>query len=249
MNKVEVFLDKLDFKKRRKLIRLVNRFRTFGKTQNLNFLAVTYKTDKWGKHFYTQHYNFHFEKFRNKKFKLLEIGIGGYDNPTQGGGSLRMWERYFSKAEIFGLDIYDKTLLEEGRISIVKGSQVDKPLLENLSKKAGGFDIIIDDGSHMNEHIIDTFQILFPLLKEGGIYAIEDIQTSYWPEYGGNSGEPDELSTAMGYFKSLVHGLNHTEFKDSDRKPSPFEQQISSIHFYHNLIFIYKGTNPYVDKA
>jgi hypothetical protein len=245
MKGISGFLTKLEFKKRRKLIRWYNRIRTFGKSNDLNYLALIYKTDKWGKHFYTQHYDFHFKSFRNKPINLLEIGIGGYEHTTQGGGSLRMWERYFSKAKIFGLDIYDKSLLEEGRIQITQGSQVDRQLLEGLSEKSGGFDVIIDDGSHQNHHIIESFQILFPLLKTGGIYAIEDTQTSYWPEYGGDSILPDNPNTAMGYFKSFVHGLNHSEFKNPNRTPSPFENQISSIHFYHNLIFIYKGENPF----
>ena len=47
-------------------------------------------------------------------------------------------------------------------------------------------DIIIDDGSHINEHVIRTFQYLFPKLKPGGIYVVEDTQTSYRQDYGGD---------------------------------------------------------------
>lgn len=239
------YLNKIDFKKKRRYIRLINRFRTFFKTKDLNFLAVVYKTDKWGKHFYTQHYKFHFSSFRKKKINLLEIGIGGYENPLQGGGSLRMWERFFPNATIYGLDIFDKKLLAEGRINIIQGSQVDRALLENLSEKVGGFDIIIDDGSHQNHHIIETFQILFPLLKMGGIYVVEDTQTSYWEEYGGDELNPDNPDTAVAFFKSLIHGLNYSEMKNTNRPKFPYEEVISSIHFYHNLIFIYKGKNPF----
>ncbi|SDC84176.1 Cephalosporin hydroxylase [Algoriphagus faecimaris] len=233
----------ISFKRRRKLIRLYNRVRTFGKTNDLNFLATTFKTDKWGKHFYTPHYYFHFKRFKSKKIKVLEIGIGGYEDPQQGGGSLRMWERFFDRAEIHGIDIYDKTQLEEGRIKIKTGSQVDQAFLESLSDSVGGFEIIIDDGSHINEHIIKSFEILFPKLKDGGIYVIEDVQTSYWPEYGGNPENPDNFTTAVGYFKKFIHGLNHAEFPDSKYEPNYFDKKITSIHFYHNLIFIYKGDN------
>lgn len=239
------FFDRIDFKRRRKIIRLINRLRTITKAGDLNYLAVIYKTDKWGKHFYTPHYKFHFSKFRNKKINLLEIGIGGYENPIQGGGSLRMWERFFPKASVFGLDIFDKKQLSEGRIKIIQGSQIDKGLLEDLSSKVGGFDIIIDDGSHQNHHIIESFEILFPLLKMGGIYVVEDTQTSYWEEYGGDSQNLDNPKTAVSYFKSFVHGLNHSEIKDNKRPVFPYENIISSIHFYHNLVFIYKGENPF----
>ena len=57
---------------------------------NLNMLARIYKSDKWGKHFYTKHYKTHFKKFKFKKIKLLEIGVGGYHYPNIGGNSLRM---------------------------------------------------------------------------------------------------------------------------------------------------------------
>lgn len=236
-------LNGLSFSKRRKLIRYYYKFKTLGKTKDLNFLATIYKTDKWGKHFYTPHYFFHFLKFKNKKIKLLEIGIGGYENPQQGGGSLRMWERFFTKGEIYGVDIYDKTQLEEGRIMIKQGSQVDSLFLESLSEEAGGFDIIIDDGSHLNEHIIFTFEVLFPKLKDNGIYVIEDVQTSYWTEFGGDPENHDSETNAMGYFKKFIHGLNYAEFISMDYIPTYFDKKITSIHFYHNLIFIYKGDN------
>jgi Cephalosporin hydroxylase. len=236
-------LDKISFQNRRKLIRYFNRLKTFGKSNDLNFLATTFKTDKWGKHFYTPHYYFHFKKFKSKRIKVLEIGIGGYENPQQGGGSLRMWERFFDRAEIHGIDIYDKTQLEEGRIKIKQGSQIDQEFLESLSDSVGGFDIIIDDGSHINEHIIKTFEILFPKLKQEGIYVIEDVQTSYWKDYGGNPENPDLPTTAVGYFKKFIHGLNYSEFPDKNYKPTYLDEKITSIHFYHNLIFIYKGNN------
>lgn len=240
---IKNIVDGLSFKKRRKVIRHFNRLKTFAKTHDLNFLATVFKTDKWGKHFYTPHYFFHFNKFKSKKIKLLEIGIGGYENPQQGGGSLRMWERFFDRALIYGIDIYDKTQLEEGRIKIKQGSQVDALFLESLNDEVGGFDVIIDDGSHQNEHIIKTFEILFPKLKDDGIYVIEDVQTSYWPEYGGDSENHDVNTSAMGYFKRYIHGLNYAEFKNKDYTPTYFDKKIISIHFYHNLIFIYKGNN------
>lgn len=240
---IQKLINSLEFKKKRKVIRLLNRIRSAGKSDDLNFLADLYKTDKWSKHFYTPHYFFHFKEFRKKPINLLEIGIGGYENPQQGGGSLRMWERFFSKAQIHGIDLYNKKDLEEGRIHIYTGNQIDRLFLEGISHSVGGFEIIIDDGSHVNEHIIETFKILFPLLKEGGIYVIEDVQTSYWSEYGGDSLNPDKETTAVGYFKKFIHGLNHAEFKLPSYYPNYFDKNIFGMHFYHNLIFIYKKSN------
>ncbi len=208
--------------------------------RDLNKLAEFYETDKLGVHFYTTHYQTHFAPKKNKKIKLLEIGVGGYDNPNKGANSLRMWKGFFKKGQIFSIDIFDKTRLEENRIKIFKGSQVDIEFLEKVVRKTGELDFIIDDGSHINEHVIKSFNYLFPKLKSGGIYVIEDTQTSYWPGYGGSNLEMNNTTTIMGYFKSLIDGMNNAEFRIPEYEKSYFDENIFSMHFYHNLIYIYK---------
>jgi hypothetical protein len=210
---------------------------------NLNMLARIYKSDKWGKHYYTKHYSEHFRKFKFKRIKLFEIGVGGYHNPDIGGNSLRMWKRYFPYGRIFSLDIYDKSFFEERRIKIFQGSQIDESVLYKIIDIIGEPDIIVDDGSHINEHVIKTFKILFPLLKTGGIYVIEDLEMSYWPDYGGDSENLNNPSTMMNYFKMLTDCLNHKEFIKPGYVPSEFDKTICSIQFYHNLIFVFKGIN------
>lgn len=210
---------------------------------NLNMLARIYKSDKWGKHFYTKHYQTHFRRFKFKKIKLFEIGVGGYHYPEIGGSSLRMWKRYFLFGQIISLDIYDKSFVHERRIKIYQGNQNDEIILNKIIDQIGEPDIIIDDGSHINEHVIKTFNILFPKLKNGGIYVIEDTETSYWPDYGGDSENLNNPSTIMNFFKNLTDSLNHQEFLKSNYTPSYFDKNISSMQFYHNLIFIFKGIN------
>ena len=91
--------------------------------------------------------------------------------------------------------------------------------------------------------MIETFKILFPKLNNGGIYVIEDTQTSYWKEFGGTSKDLKNEKTMMNFFKHLTDGLNHQEFQIGNYEPGYFDKKIISIHFYHNLIFIYKGDN------
>jgi len=227
----------------RVLSRLAKNVRSFGRRDDLNALAKIYKTDKWGLHFYTTHYNEHFKRFKNKKLVLLEIGVGGHDDPKAGGNSLRMWKKYFPFGSINSVDIYDKSSLEEKRIQIFKGSQVDKAFLDDVIKKIGHPDIIIDDGSHVNEHMITTFKLLFPLLKDGGIYAVEDTQTSYWPKFGGDSEKQGNSNTILNYLKDLTDCLNYEELLLPDYEPTYFDRKITAMHFYHNLVFIYKGDN------
>jgi len=210
---------------------------------NLTFLAKLCGTDKIDSHWYIKHYENHFRKYRRKKIKLLEIGVGGYDHPKRGGRSLRMWKKYFPFGKIYSTDIYDKSALQERRIKIYQGCQTDKELLEKITDETGQLDIIIDDGSHINNHVVETFKILFPKLKDGGVYVIEDLQTSYWENFGGDSKNLNNPKTSMNFLKSLTDCLNHQEILDENYDVSYFDKKIVSMHFYHNLVFIYKGNN------
>jgi hypothetical protein len=207
---------------------------------NLNQLALHFRTDKWGKHWYTQHYQRYFHHLRNKPLNILEIGVGGYEDSATGGESLRMWKTYFPKSRIVGIDILDKTHFREHRIDIRQCDQTDEKALRALVDEYGGFDIIIDDGSHLNEHVIQTFHILFPLLRPSGIYSIEDTQTSYWPGWGGGIKSP---KSQMAFFKDLADGLNHIEYPLENYSPTYFDKHIVEMAFFHNLIILRKGDN------
>lgn len=234
---------KIDNETKRKIILFLKNIQAFFVSSNLTALAKIFGTDKWGYHYYTIHYQKHFSSFRYKNIKLLEIGVGGYDNPNFGGHSLRMWKAYFRFGKIFSLDIYDKSPQEESRIKIFNGSQVDEKFLMSICKEIGDLDLIIDDGSHINNHVIKTFEFLFPKLKKGGIYVIEDTQTSYWKEYGGTSDNLNQEGTIYFYFKTLIDALNNEEFMIDGYQKSYYDKHIVSMHFYHNMIFIYKGDN------
>lgn len=222
---------------------LYERCVSFFYPNNLIKLAEIYETDKWNAHWYAQHYQQHFHPLRKKKLRILEIGVGGDDDPKRGGASLRMWKKYFPNSLIYSIDIHDKSFLQEKRIKIFKGSQADENFLREVCREIGPLDIIIDDGSHLNEHVITSFKVLFPLLKEGGIYVGEDLQTAYWSRYGGDSANLNNTATSMGFFKSLVDSLNYVEFERPGYVPTYFDAHITAIHFYHNMAFIYKNEN------
>lgn len=229
--------DRLSPKTRRRLSVVKKRLKTTGRTSNMNLLAQAYGTDKWGSHFYTQHYQRFFAPWRKKPLKILEIGVGGYADLWVGASSLQMWKRYFPKSQIVGIDLYDKSQLSENRITILQCDQTDAVRLEKISRDYGPFDIIIDDGSHLNDHVKATFEALFPLLKMPGYYAIEDLQTAYWPSWGGIQGQ-----SSMDYLKSRLDGLNFAE-NPILQEPSYFDTHIREIHFFHNLCIIHKASN------
>lgn len=208
----------------------------------LTQLAIQFRTDKWGDHRYTPHYHRHLGHLRDKPVNLLEIGIGGYARERQGGASLRMWKHFFPQGKIWGLDIEDKSFVEEPRIRVFQGDQSDTELLTAVAEEIGRLDVVIDDGSHRPEHVIATFAFLFPLLADNGIYVVEDTQTSYWPEWGGRA-NVDDPRTSMAMLKRLTDGLNYEEFVTEPYKPSYTDLNVVGVHFYHNLVFIEKGDN------
>ena len=205
-------------------------------------LAGQFKTDKWGQHRYAQHYQRHLEHLREEPINLLEIGVGGYTAPDKGGESLRMWKAFFPRAQVFGLDLHEKSALEEDRIRIFRGDQSVPDSLRLVAEQIGPLNVIIDDGSHLSPHVRTSFQTLFPLLAVDGIYAIEDLQTSYWPEFQG-SDDPHDPTTSMAMVKDLVDGLNYEEYVDPQYAPTYTDLHVTAVHAYHNLVLVQKGAN------
>lgn len=207
------------------------------KTQmdNLSKISLRYDTDKGPKHHnYTPIYDLYLSKYIGKKIKFLEMGFGGYEYYDRGGGSAKMWRDYFgSNAKIVVTDIYDKY-----NIAGVEFHNINNISLLDC---ADNCDVILDDASHINSEIIQSFELLFPILNSGGLYIVEDLETSYWPDYGyGGNPDPSQniVKTAMGYFSLLANQLNFASFPSEFH--SQFAAQLDYIHFYRNIVIIKK---------
>ena len=113
---------------------------------------------------------FYYELLKDKNIrKVLELGI-------QTGASLRMWRDFFPKAQIYGIDIAEETLIQEERITTYLCDETKEKDLRDVIEKIGtDIDLFIDDGSHRSNHQIFTAKILRPLLKDD-IYIIEDVK-------------------------------------------------------------------------
>lgn len=215
----------------------------------LEHIARMHKTDKlW--HGYLGHYRRHFGPYRNARVKLLEIGIGGHET-KHGGGSLKTWKDYFPNGEIFGLDLYDKSFLQQPRITILRGDQNDPDFLDDLGRRHGPFDIVIDDGSHVSEHIITSFKSLFKHVKADGLYVIEDLYLSYEEkDHGGSTVEFNDPRTANGMLKTLVEEL-HWKYIPGYASRG-YGEHITGVCFYPKICFIEKGGNagfdPYLQR-
>lgn len=203
-------------------------------------LALKYKIDRWGHHWYCNHYERHFKPLENEQITLIEVGIGGYEYPNRGGGGLRMWADFFQQGKIFGVDIYPKTFLNNfPRIKTFVCSQDDGEGLGVILEETGTPDIIIDDASHVNPLTLRTFEILFPKLKSGGFYVIEDIETS-WGDADWCKGCSDPMNfthpSAINLARTL---LNEVNVKYARKYESKYP--IKAMHFYENLIIMQKA--------
>jgi demethylmacrocin O-methyltransferase len=212
---------------------------------DLTELAVRFDSDKWGQHWYTPLYERYLSRYRDRRVKILEIGIGGYDVPGSGGASLRMWKTYFRRGLVYGIDMFDKSDLAEPRLYPIQGNQGDPDFLDATGTSIGPFDVIIDDGSHFNSDVVASFHTLFGHVRAGGMYIIEDTQTSYWPGWGGSSSDLNRTDTTMGLVKALVDGLNHQErVRDDDNGDTrPTDLTVTGVHVHHNVAVIEKGIN------
>jgi demethylmacrocin O-methyltransferase len=151
-----------------------------------------------------------------------------------------IWKSYFPNANIVGIDIQSYNFKIE-RITTFVGDQTDLKFLSGLLKKYRNFDVIIDDGSHVSKDIIKSFTFLFDFLVDGGLYVVEDLQTSYFPRYGGSRINLKKNNTSINFFKSLVDSGNYEKNDRPFYKKNKFDGNIKFVHFYQNLMILKKG--------
>lgn len=206
---------------------------------------------KW--HHYFDIYERHFAKYKSKKPIILEIGVSM-------GGSLNMWNHYFKEnCTIYGVDINPECKKLEELIPNVKifiGDQNDNDFLHLLKREIPQIDILVDDGSHVNSHIIKTFEVLYPNVSFDGTYLIEDMHTSYWNSHGGGL---LRQGTSIEYLKTLIDKLNAKHHPSvtlqqfSWSKPivqvpdTSFSNVTNSLHFYDSIAVIEKHKTPQID--
>jgi len=139
--------------------------------------ASKYDTDKAAHTHYLRNYEEYFRPLLDRDIRLLELGV-------LHGGSLQLWRDYFERGLVVGLDLNPVRVDDPtGRIRVYQGGQQDTELLDRVARECApeGFDVIIDDCSHVGDLARVSFWHLFEHhLKPGGLYVIEDWGTGYW---------------------------------------------------------------------
>jgi len=214
----------------------------------------------------------HLAPFKQGNITMLEVGANE-------GDSLHAWAAWFKNAfNIFGLryGVSDSRMTPChhkycAKVRIIDGDQSNSEDLKRLAAAAfgphwtpptalnaaawadGGFDIIIDDGSHVPRHILFTFKHLFPHVRPGGVYVIEDNGFSYVDRptqiygYGvgdGGIGKPPP-GNAIEKFKQLVDIVNREECMptlDIVIFSEEIDRSVMEVSFVSGLVIVKKKT-------
>jgi len=206
-------------------------------------------SDKWT--IYLNEYEEKLKSYQKLPINFFEIGV-------LNGGSLEIFSKYFSNAElILGCDIDQKCKklnFSESNIKLIWGD-VNNEEIKNEITKNSKFDVILDDGSHNSDDIVKTFCNYFNHLKDEGLYIIEDLHCSYWREHKGGLFFP---TSSISFFKKLVDILNYEHWGIKRKKEwflRGFSEnygvnienleldRIHSIEFVNSLCFIKKKTS------
>lgn len=202
-------------------------------------------------------YDRYFDAFSDRAITLLELGV-------YSGESLKVWASYFPRGTIIGVDIMENRADLSGYPNIIfeRGDQADSDRLKDilLRHAAHGLDIILDDASHIGHNSAASYATLFPCLKPGGLYIIEDWGTGYfddWPD--GNHFQrfrseavdgqiikriPSHDFGMVGFVKSLVDQVAGDNIKPLLTAAPTRPDTMSFMHFYKEMVIIKKNGPP-----
>lgn len=190
--------------------------------KSLYDIAVKYDTDK-ASHGYCDIYDKKITHLREKKIKLLEVGIFL-------GSSLRMWREYFPNAEIHGIDLNIERCGSVDGVMLHKINVDNIKELEQLSLQYGPFDIIIDDASHTMKHQQRTFNCLWPALSPGGYFIIEDLHTSFLPKLELHSPCPLDEHNKTTTYKMVECLKERRDWSGRHTNLELYKQQLKDTH-------------------
>jgi hypothetical protein len=195
-------------------------------------------SDKLSQHGYHRIYPWFLEHLRAQPVTMLEIGV----NRTE---SLKLWGNYFPRLTLHGID-RDPKSFDDPRMTLHTVDQGDAAQLDRfVATIKTSFDFIIDDGSHVPEHQLLTLTKFWPLLRPGGIYIIEDIETSYWGRseiYGYPFDARNPEHNLIAQAQSLISSVN-SEFLTSPPPPSrlaTLAPEVELLTFAYNSVILIK---------
>jgi SAM-dependent methyltransferase len=187
---------------------------------------------KWNHYF--EIYHKHFVQFRGRSVRVLEIGI-------YSGGSLSMWKDYFGPhCQVYGVDIEPACKAYEcDSVKVFIGDQADRNFWKRFKQEVGAVDIVIDDGGHLPEQQIATFEELLPHIRPGGVYLCEDLHGTLNP-----------FTSYMSGFAANLNACDRQEnnVNDNERRfvfrTTSLQSAVHSVHFYPYVTVVERTDAP-----
>lgn len=183
----------------------------------------SFPTDKCtDKHNFVEIYEPLFAPMRKDSIRFFEIGI-------LNGVSHLMWRTYFRKASIFGIDLrdYSQKSARSGIMTFVADQSNRNDLQRFLEASGGSFDVILDDGGHAMDHQQVSLAYLFPQVKPGGLFIIEDVHTSlpdFYPDPFFKVNDAQTNTTLFMLERFIRTGTIHSDYM------TPEEMEYLSTH-------------------
>ncbi len=202
---------------------------------------------------YYKIYQDYFQPYTASPIRLLEVGV-------YNGESMKILSTFFPDSYIVGVDLEMKHI-DFSRYPNVHYEQADQTNASVLTSVCNrhaptGFDIIIDDASHIGSYSQATFEALFPKLKSGGIYIVEDWGTGYWNDWpdGGifekftatplpgaiTKRLPSHDFGMVGFVKSLVDLVHIDSIRHGWKTESIFTSTVEYVHYYPGVVIVKK---------
>jgi hypothetical protein len=184
---------------------------------------------------YLDIYQLYLDHVRDIDINILEIG-------ARYGNSLKTWNEYFDKPNVYSIELnekWGKELKSQG-YNVEIGCQTDKTVIDKvaaqcLAETKRGFDVVIDDGSHLSNHIKKTFDLLWASVEKRGLYIIEDLYHSY----------QDKTPVVVGSGKQMKKNdrkiLDDFFSKTINKVDDRHRREYLFAHFWDSVAIIGKG--------
>lgn len=200
-------------------------------TDLLTQLGTKYNTNKAFYHGYTRFYEKLLSGRRETLETMLEIGI-------ESGASMLMWRDYFTKADIYGVDLVVPPVVQgQPRLFPAVADQENTNQLQDALEKWKNpmFDLIVDDGGHHVKQQRVSFEFLWNRVKPGGIYIIEDLHTNILPFFYSHPHLHPRLIPSYLDESPTVHERIVERMTGNETAFSIPTQDIEDVYYFSNL--------------
>jgi hypothetical protein len=152
---------------------------------------------------------------KNQTIKFLEIGLG-CDKGKHYGAGIDIWKHIFAASDELWVSDFDEICVDNAiksgalnGVHSLKGNQeFDDVMSKWVDETKGDFNVIIDDGGHLSQHIIKTFYYMFDkALAPGGYYFIEDMQVNgFFPMETKDGKKIVLMEVIAGWTQEIIFG-------------------------------------------